>query len=133
MQESSSAPSPNTSEPTPVLSIWSIISLILLPVAIGFVVLPLIPIFQNTVEDPGLGGALTALLYSGIIMAFLCVLGGFFAGWAGARRSRGKMVLARAGIWIHGAILLLLAVAVVLGALLAFASFMGIDEVRIAP
>jgi O-antigen/teichoic acid export membrane protein len=126
MQESSSAPSPNTPAPTRVLSRWSIISLILLPVAIGFVLLPIIPILQNTVDDPGLGGALTALMYAGFIMAFLCVLVGFFTGWAGARRSRSNMVLARAGIWIHGAILLLLAVAVVLGALfLAFASFIS--------
>src|SRR6516225_2776935 len=97
-----SARSPSMSGPPRQLSRWSIVSLLLLPVATAIALLPTHPVRHNSVDDPGLGAALTAMMYAGFVIASLCVLVGFVTGWIGARRSRGSKLLARAGMALHG-------------------------------
>jgi hypothetical protein len=108
---------PNPVEPTSVLSAWSILSLILLVLAIVFCLVPFYFIQNSSGAGPAEGAALTVLVYGSLSIAFLCVVFGFFSGWTGARRSYGSMLLARAGMVLHGAILLLLGVVLVIAML----------------
>jgi hypothetical protein len=105
---------------------WSIVSLVSFAPTIFFAFLPFYFVRNTSTAGPAEGAGLTVLVYGSCIVAFFCVLVGFLTGWVGARRSRRGMVLAWSGMALHGAILLLLSVAVVLGAVLAaFAEFIS--------
>jgi hypothetical protein len=83
-------------------------------VAVVLALLPIYAVLHNSVDDPGLGAGLAAMMYAGFVIASLCVPVGFVTGWIGARRSRGSKLLARAGMALHGTILVVLAVVAVL-------------------
>ena len=122
----SSVPRPTTPQPARSLSTWSIVSVVLLAPTIIFAFLPFYFVRNTSTAGPAEGAGLTVLVVSSCIVSFLCVLMGFATGWVGARRSRRAMVLAWSGMALHGAILLLLSVAVVLAAVLAaFAEFIS--------
>jgi hypothetical protein len=118
MTDSSLQP-PNGPQAGRSLSMWSIVSLVLLAPTIIFSFLPYYFVRNSSTAGPAEGAALTVLVFGSCIVAFLCVLVGFLTGWVGARRSRRNMVLAWSGMALHGAILLLLAVAIAPGAVLA--------------
>jgi hypothetical protein len=108
---------------------WSIVSLVLLAPTIVFAFLPFYFVRNSSTAGPAEGAALTVLLFSSCIVAFLCVLVGFFAGWVGARRSRRALALAWSGMALHGAVLVLLAVALILGAVFAaFEEFISMSS-----
>jgi formate hydrogenlyase subunit 3/multisubunit Na+/H+ antiporter MnhD subunit len=77
---------------------WSIVSLVLLVLTIIFAVLPFYFVRNSSTAGTTEGAALTVLVCSSCILAFLCVLVGFFAGWVGAQRSRRDMLLAWSGM-----------------------------------
>jgi hypothetical protein len=108
------------------LSKWSIVSLVLLAPTIVFFLLPFYFVRNTSTAGPAEGAALTVLVFGSLTVAFLCVLVGFLTGWIGARRSRRGLILAWSGRALHGAILLLLVVALVLGGIFAaFADFIS--------
>jgi hypothetical protein len=126
MTESALPPATTPPQRARVLSAWSIVSLVLTGLVMVFSLLPFYFVRNTSPAGPAEGAALTLLVYGCGIIALLCVLLGFFTGWAGTRRSRGGMVLAWAGMAIHGAILLLVAAAVFLAIVfVAWAAFIS--------
>jgi hypothetical protein len=124
-----SLPPPTAPQPARPVSKWSIVSLVLLAPAIAFAFLPFYFVQNASTAGPAEGAALTVLVSGSCIVACMCVLVGFLTGWLGARRSRRDITMAWSGMALHGAILVLLAVAVVLGCVFAaFAEFISVSS-----
>jgi uncharacterized membrane protein len=104
-------------------------SLVLVAPTIIFALLPFYFVRNASTAGPAEGAALTVLVSGSCIVVLLCLLVGFLTGWVGARRSRREISMAWSGMALHGAILVLLAVAVVLGCVFAaFAEFISLSS-----
>jgi hypothetical protein len=103
--------------------------LVLLAPTIVFAFLPFYFLHNASTAGPAEGAALTVLVSGSCFVALLCVFVGFSTGWVGARRSRRDNTMAWSGMALHGAILVLLAVAVVLRCVFAaFAEFISMSS-----
>jgi hypothetical protein len=93
--------------PLPSLSVWSVISLVLLALALCAPALLLVLLPHHPADDPALGAEIALLVFVCLGALFGCTVLGVITGWVGVRRSRGYPELPWAGLALNSALLLL--------------------------
>jgi hypothetical protein len=93
--------------PSRSLSVWSVISLVLLALPLFAPFLLVVFLQDLRAGGPAAGAVLAFILFVCLGAEFGCTLLGVITGWVGVRRSRGYPELPWAGLAIHSALLLL--------------------------